>query len=67
VIKEILGIGQSLSGNLLVVEGLATTFRKIRVRRDPGCPLCGDNPTIKDLSIHARPTAAACAPGAGGA
>lgn len=67
VIKEILGIGQSLSGNLLVVEGLATTFRKIRVRRDPGCPLCGDNPTIRDLSIHARPAAAACIPGAGGA
>jgi adenylyltransferase/sulfurtransferase len=66
VIKEILSIGQSLSGHLLVVEGLATTFRKIRVRRDPGCPLCGDNPTIRDLSIHARP-AAVCTPGVGGA
>jgi len=66
VIKEVLGVGESLSGALLIVEGLATTFRKIKVRRDPGCPLCGDNPTITDLSIHASPVSA-CSPGAGGA
>ncbi len=52
VIKEILGIGESLAGSLLVVDALSTTFRKIRARRDPGCPLCGDHPTITDLSIH---------------
>jgi adenylyltransferase/sulfurtransferase len=60
-IKEILGIGESLAGFLLVVEGLSTTFRKIKVRRDPDCPLCGDKPTIKDLSIH-QAQAPACAP-----
>ncbi|TVR80568.1 MAG: molybdopterin-synthase adenylyltransferase MoeB [Rhodospirillales bacterium] len=54
VIKELLGIGDSLSGWLLVSEALGTTFRKIRVRRDPACPLCGDQPSITDLSIHAR-------------
>jgi len=52
VIKEILKIGESLSGSLIIYEGLGTTFRKIKVRRDPGCPLCGTEPTIKDLSIH---------------
>ena len=52
VLKEILGIGESMSGYLLVYEALGTTFRKIRVKRDHACPLCGDNPTITDLSIH---------------
>lgn len=52
VLKELLGIGDSLSGALLVYDALATQFRRIRVKRDPGCPLCGDAPTITDLSIH---------------
>jgi molybdopterin-synthase adenylyltransferase len=42
VLKEILGIGDSLSGWLLVCDALKATFRKVRVRRDPDCPLCGD-------------------------
>lgn len=46
VLKELLGIGDSLSGWLLVCEALGARYRKIRVRRDPGCPLCGDAPTI---------------------
>ena len=41
VIKELLGIGDSLSGHLLIYDGLSTAFRKVRVRRDPACPLCG--------------------------
>jgi adenylyltransferase/sulfurtransferase len=53
VIKELLGIGVSLSGWLLVVDALSGTWRRIRVRRDPGCALCGDQPSIRDLSIHA--------------
>ncbi len=52
ILKELMGIGESLSGSLLITEGLGTEFRKIKVRRDPGCPLCGDSPSIKDLSIH---------------
>ena len=52
IIKEILGIGESLAGSLLVVDALGTTFRKIRAHRDPGCPLCGEHPTITDLSVH---------------
>ena len=53
VIKELLGIGESLSGSLLIYDALNTTFRKIKVRPDPECPLCGQNPTIRDLSGHA--------------
>jgi molybdopterin/thiamine biosynthesis adenylyltransferase len=41
VLKEILGIGDSLSGSLLLVDGLSTSFRKIRLKRDPACPCCG--------------------------
>ena len=52
VLKEILGIGDSLSGWLLVCEALGTTFRKIRVRRDSGCLLCGDRPTITSLVLN---------------
>ena len=52
VIKEILGIGESLAGSLVVLDGLGTTFRKIAVKPDPGCPRCGDAPTITDLSVH---------------
>ncbi len=52
VIKEILGIGESLSGWLLICDALSTTFRKIKVPADPGCPLCANRPTITDLSIH---------------
>ncbi|QNT69578.1 HesA/MoeB/ThiF family protein [Defluviicoccus vanus] len=54
VIKELLGIGESLAGYLLICDGLRGIFRRIRVRPDSGCPLCGDQPSIHDLSIHAH-------------
>ncbi|MBM3951752.1 MAG: molybdopterin-synthase adenylyltransferase MoeB [Rhodospirillales bacterium] len=54
VLKEILGIGESLSGWLMLCDGLSAEMRKIRVPADPGCPLCGDAPTIRDLSHHRR-------------
>lgn len=41
VIKEIAGIGESLAGHLLVYEALTTEFRKLRLRRDPACAVCG--------------------------
>jgi len=53
VIKELTGIGESLVGHLLIMDALNATFRKITVRPDPSCPLCGDSPTITDLTIHA--------------
>lgn len=61
ILKEIMGIGDSLSGSLLVVDGLSTDFRKIKVKPDPACALCGDNPSITDLSIHEGASAPVCA------
>jgi adenylyltransferase/sulfurtransferase len=61
VLKEILGIGDSLSGSLLVWDALATRFRTIRLRPDPACALCGPGATIKDLSAHAAQRGADCA------
>ncbi|MBT4931949.1 MAG: molybdopterin-synthase adenylyltransferase MoeB [Rhodospirillaceae bacterium] len=52
IIKELLGIGDSLAGSLMIYEGLSSEFRKIRVKADPGCPLCGESPKITDLSGH---------------
>ena len=48
-IKLILGIGDSLAGRLLLFDALGMDFREVRIRRDPGCPICGDNPTIHEL------------------
>ncbi|HEX9647262.1 MAG TPA: molybdopterin-synthase adenylyltransferase MoeB [Alphaproteobacteria bacterium] len=53
VIKELLGIGTSLSGYLLIYDGLGCTFRKVRVRPDPACALCGPKAAIRDLTSHA--------------
>jgi adenylyltransferase/sulfurtransferase len=53
VIKELLGIGESLAGWLLVVDALSATWRRIRIRRDPGCPLCGDQPQLREPAAHA--------------
>jgi len=54
VIKEIVGYGDTHAGALTIFDGLSTNFRRIDVRRDPGCPLCGDTPTIQDLACHAN-------------
>jgi molybdopterin-synthase adenylyltransferase len=52
VLKEILGIGESLSGRLLIWDALDARFRTVRLRRDPACPLCGPAPRITDLAAH---------------
>lgn len=52
VIKEILGIGDSLVGRLLMYDALAADCRTIRLPWDPDNPLNGRNPTITDLSAH---------------
>ncbi|HEX9447999.1 MAG TPA: ThiF family adenylyltransferase, partial [Dongiaceae bacterium] len=41
VLKEVLGLGDSLSGELLIYDALSVTFRKIRVKRRADCPSCG--------------------------
>ena len=52
VLKEILAIGDSLSGSLLLYDSLSATFQKVIIKPDPDCPLCGPAATIVDLSIH---------------
>jgi adenylyltransferase/sulfurtransferase len=49
VIKQILEIGEPLVGRLLLLDALSMEFRVVKLRQDPSCPLCGDNPTIKEL------------------
>jgi molybdopterin-synthase adenylyltransferase len=49
VLKEILDLGESLAGKLLIYEALSTRFRSVRVRPDPACRLCGPNAVIRDL------------------
>ncbi|HEY8240434.1 MAG TPA: molybdopterin-synthase adenylyltransferase MoeB [Kiritimatiellia bacterium] len=48
-IKLILGQGQTLAGRLLLVDALAMKFREMKIAKDPACPVCGRNPTIKTL------------------
>lgn len=61
VLKEIMGIGESLSGRLLVWDALATRFRTVKLPRDPDCALCGPQASIRDLTAHAHAEAPACA------
>jgi molybdopterin-synthase adenylyltransferase len=61
VLKEVLAIGESLSGKLLIWDALATRFRTVRLRQDPNCALCSPAATIKDLSQHRDVAAPACA------
>ncbi|MGA2352386.1 MAG: molybdopterin-synthase adenylyltransferase MoeB [Terracidiphilus sp.] len=49
VIKLILGVGEPLIGRLVLVDALAMRFRELRVRKNPECPVCGTNPTVKEL------------------
>ena len=49
VIKQVLEIGDSLVSRLLLFDALAMDFRIVKLRRDPKCPLCGDDPTITEL------------------
>ncbi len=60
-LKEILGVGESLSGKLLIWDALATRFRTVRLRQDPHCASCSEEATIKDLSQHRDAVASACA------
>lgn len=49
VLKLLLGIGQPLIGHLLLVDALHTEFRKVQIRRNSGCAICGERPTITRL------------------
>lgn len=71
-IKVILGIGEPLIGRFLIYDALRMRFRELKLRRDPECPVCGDNPTVTELidyeqfcgvkpAAAATPTAASAA------
>jgi adenylyltransferase/sulfurtransferase len=48
-VKVLMGIGEPLVGSLMVYDALDMEYRKIKIRKDPECPLCGKNPTITGL------------------
>ena len=49
IIKLILGQGDSLVGRLLLFDALPMKFRELKLKKDPDCPVCGKNATIKEL------------------
>jgi adenylyltransferase/sulfurtransferase len=49
VLKLILGVGESLHGRLLLYDALEMEFRQVRIRKNPKCVLCGENPTVTEL------------------
>jgi adenylyltransferase/sulfurtransferase len=60
VLKELVGIGESLAGRLLIYDALGQRFEQVKIAWDPDNPLSGRSPTITDLSIHAETSQAAC-------
>ena len=48
-IKLLTGIGDPLVGRLMIYDALEMEYRKLKVRKDPNCALCGDNPTVTEL------------------
>jgi len=49
VVKQVIGIGEPLVGKLALYDALKVELRKLRVRKDPKCPVCGPNPTVTKL------------------
>jgi adenylyltransferase/sulfurtransferase len=60
VLKELLSIGESLAGRLLIYDALRQHFEKVKVAWDPDNPLSGTAASIRDLSLHAASRDAAC-------
>jgi adenylyltransferase/sulfurtransferase len=56
VIREIVGFGEGLVGRLLMIDARSLRFETLRYAWDPGNPLSGESPTIRDLSAHAATT-----------
>ncbi len=48
-VKLLTGVGKPLVGRLLLYDALGMTFRELKLKRDPECPVCGDQPTIHEL------------------
>ena len=48
-VKLIIGAGEPLINRFMIYDALAMRFRELKLRRDPDCPVCGDNPTVTEL------------------
>ncbi len=48
-VKLIIGKGETLSGRLVLYDALNMRFRELKLRKNPECPVCGDNPTVTEL------------------
>ncbi|MFE9422983.1 adenylyltransferase/sulfurtransferase MoeZ [Kitasatospora sp. NPDC006697] len=48
-IKLLAGVGEPLVGRLMIYDALEMNYRQVKVRKDPNCVLCGDNPTVTEL------------------
>ncbi|MBK1879428.1 molybdopterin-synthase adenylyltransferase MoeB [Pelagicoccus mobilis] len=49
-IKHLTGVGDSLSGKLLYIDTMGMNFKTLKLKKDPHCPLCGENPKYKSIS-----------------
>lgn len=57
-IKYITGVGEPLINKLLFFDALSMKFRQVAVKRNPNCPVCGENPTITELKEYEQPACA---------
>jgi len=48
-VKLVTGVGEPLLGTLMVYDALESSFRKVRIRKDPACAVCGENPSVTEL------------------
>src|SRR3989338_7560827 len=64
-LKLICGIGEPLKGRLLIFDALSTHFREVKLKRNPNCAVCGQNPTIKTVQQADLPVACVLKPEAG--
>lgn len=62
-IKFLLGKGELLTNRLLVYNALKADFRKVTIRKNPKCPLCGESPTITELKDEPPAAVCNCKPG----
>ena len=48
-IKLLTGIGKNMTGRLIIFDALTMKFKEVKIRKDPSCPVCSENPSIKEL------------------
>ncbi|MBF0196774.1 MAG: molybdopterin-synthase adenylyltransferase MoeB [Planctomycetes bacterium] len=54
--KYLSGVGELLTDNLLTFNAASMNFRKVKFKKNPSCPVCGENPSIKELFDEEQPT-----------